>query len=1505
MNNCTMNNLLTPEMIKGKHLIDLYDLLRDYEINELDLSEGHVYEAYWQQVFLLNEKYYHLYESCEGRVEGGEVSKIPNIKTYQTDTKINQSNRDGIVDIKLQNKRTGEYVFMSAKYHKNEKSMSLLDVSNIKGAADYSQIQDYEIWLLVKDKERLKNTDRAEYIHTHVKNTLDESDLRKELQILKNNWKPIDEYLDELTESFMMVPYFHQELTKNSIMYRITIGEKEFIIAWKCRLGKTIGLVYITHHLRIHYGNNINILVVLLNPTETMDDFDKEFNKLQKHFNIIKVDSLTSLDRVEDDRSNVIIISKQRLCHKNNMSEDGETIMTKLKSITFHGIFFDERHNGGTTEKTSDFISQLRNDGITINTTYTYDKCVYHSDIKSENIFEFSQEDINKATNLETNLKYFEDRYGSEIVHQSLDNLKRGGQETSDIENIYKKFPKLNLDILNLKDEVNILDQLKEMESSKGFNISSLFERENGEWKYTRGLSVVTKRIFGSPDLNYEGKDYLSKIRKENINMKTRTLNPNISDPTVILMYLPTHNTNCDIHQLAKKYNNFLTGFDNINDDFVITQVTSQDKITNLGKHIKKYTAKAEKEKKNLIILCGKMLSLAVTIKECDIIIMADNSMSLDLYKQRLERASNPNDNKKNSYVLDLNINRSLRLMMEDNKTKVKASNIKETIKMISESDIITIRFNGFDLNNLGEDEYDELVGKLTDEYIEYEKSFLNGKNYINDKWTRNIFNSFDEESKKSLRNISNGKFISSTVNLGGSKINTGSQMVASETVPNSDSDNETNSSSDTETNSSSDQEDKPESNQLDLRNLKILMNNLFKILYFKVGVRDLLERVKDIYNIEEIYQLVLQNCEGSLLKHLDKWFEKVDDEVKYVMISKLVKALKNNIEFYTINELMADLKIILNDPSKLTEWCSENLVSSDMNRMDNGEVFTPLELIEDMFNPYESGKLGLDTEIHKDMKFLDLCGGPGNGACYMYHMIFNNRKMIELISDEDDRKDHIMKHMIYIAEKDESNIEILKDLGFKNIYEGDAIGRNPSKWVKDENGVDQEVIQGFKSLKNPKEFTLYQTLYEINLRFDMIYMNPPYQKPNTKNPGKFNGGSFYPYFVRLAIELLKEGGLLFTIHPPGWKKFTNDKSNGCRIKWILQENTLLYLNSSDKEDKFEGKTRKAVDYYILQKKSNANQTKTLIHSEYNNLTYDGQIYIPANTEIIPKYINETSFNLLEKLTNDNNSHKIRVRRDGPGNDIKSDKLNHKVVGEKLVYVNEPNQEYPYKILGQYNVKGPSYNYSSNDSSVRTKPKIIFGCKINISDLEKSIVIDEVGEIIPSFNTHYILKEDVSFSLEYLKLLMSSNLFKFILRMTCFSRTQDHKDQIEYNYLNTLYLPNEELIDNHNINQSLYEFYGFTKNEILLVNNVLNDKKEILNSMSHINIKNTFDKRGLKAVIIDEIIKEATTIKLDFSNESSSMMISENVNYHIYDNVYLDNDGNDISSVNVIKYDLI
>ena len=64
------------------------------------------------------------------------------------------------------------------------------------------------------------------------------------LLILKKNWKPIDDYLQVLTQSFKQIPFFHQELIKNSIIDKVRnykgSDTNEFLNAWKCRLGKTL-----------------------------------------------------------------------------------------------------------------------------------------------------------------------------------------------------------------------------------------------------------------------------------------------------------------------------------------------------------------------------------------------------------------------------------------------------------------------------------------------------------------------------------------------------------------------------------------------------------------------------------------------------------------------------------------------------------------------------------------------------------------------------------------------------------------------------------------------------------------------------------------------------------------------------------------------------------------------------------------------------------------------------------------------------------------------------------------------------------------------------------------------------------------------------------------------------------------------------------------------------------------------------------------------------------------
>ena len=223
------------------------------------------------------------------------------------------------------------------------------------------------------------------------------------------------------------------------------------------------------------------------------------------------------------------------------------------------------------------------------------------------------------------------------------------------------------------------------------------------------------------------------------------------------------------------------------------------------------------------------------------------------------------------------------------------------------------------------------------------------------------------------------------------------------------------------------------------------------------------------MYFTAEHEEAILKYCTSEshaekekLYTHISSWYDGNYNDIDHGMLIEIILALKNNLLDNNIQNIMSDLIDIIDDPMRLSVWCDSNLISSDINRMDAGEVFTPLSQLDDGFRPMD--KIDPDY-IHKDMKLLDLCGGRGNGAAYMYNMLYYNEKIMNDFPDDKDRKQHILTNMLYISEINPTNISILKDLfgeNNENIIPGDAIGKNA-------NG------KGILSVKEPTKFKLYK----------------------------------------------------------------------------------------------------------------------------------------------------------------------------------------------------------------------------------------------------------------------------------------------------------------------------------------------------------------------------------------------------------------------------------------------
>ena len=102
-------------------------------------------------------------------------------------------------------------------------------------------------------------------------------------------------------------------------------------------------------------------------------------------------------------------------------------------------------------------------------------------------------------------------------------------------------------------------------------------------------------------------------------------------------------------------------------------------------------------------------------------------------------------------------------------------------------------------------------------------------------------------------------------------------------------------------------------------------------------------------------------------------------------------------------------------------------------NKKKHGEVFTPPKLINEMLD-----KLPEYVWKNKDLKWFDPAVGVGNFMIEVYYRLMKGLE--ESIPELDERKNHIINNMLYMAEINENNVKICKELGFTNIYEGDSL---------------------------------------------------------------------------------------------------------------------------------------------------------------------------------------------------------------------------------------------------------------------------------------------------------------------------------------------------------------------------------------------------------------------------------------------------------------------------------
>lgn len=266
------------------------------------------------------------------------------------------------------------------------------------------------------------------------------------------------------------------------------------------------------------------------------------------------------------------------------------------------------------------------------------------------------------------------------------------------------------------------------------------------------------------------------------------------------------------------------------------------------------------------------------------------------------------------------------------------------------------------------------------------------------------------------------------------------------------------------------------------------------------------------------------------------------------------------------------------------------------------GEVFTPFTFINKILDIIPK-----EVFENPNLKWLDPGAGTGNFSISLYFKLLEHLKPV--FFDTEERKDHIIKNMIYMVELQPENATKLRELFGQNanIYEGDFLNY----------------------LQNPN------TNHITQHKFDVIIGNPPFNcnglkkvPTNTEYNKKQDGNTIWSAFVIKSIGLLKsKTGLLCMFIPSIWLK--PDKE---RMYYFLTQYDIKKLNcfsNTETNRIFKGKAQTPCCFFLLTKIKSDNIISIFDtnHEKYIDYQLKQDIPIPVcNINIINK-INNCNFN--------------------------------------------------------------------------------------------------------------------------------------------------------------------------------------------------------------------------------------------------------------------------------------
>jgi hypothetical protein len=1373
---------------------------------------------------------------------------------------------------KLENEKE-ELIFVSVKYFKDGHRIADYDIGKLCTLVEKhkKENRDIKIMIFVKDKKKVKEKlkdqrkssdimikyidpgDNRKYENIYDKNYLKMYYYKLRILLEQYNFlksdddkKEFEEYLGILKSPF--IPRFHQELFVKKINELLHIKkEKNILVGAIPRSGKSYIMAgAILDFVKKFPSKKSNFLIITPAPTETYPEYEAIFDNYIdfEKLNIKCVNLGRKGQKISRDSNNVIIVSKQKLGWNESNKSQNEVVSLENVSKAFdlkpgiklELIFLDEAHFGMSTESAQNILDEIKRlCGSTpkIFVTATYKKPLDTYDINREEAkLTWDINDINIMKKLDTiadKENEIKKRFGR-IYEDTIKNYN-----VSDLKKMYETYPSPYL-ITSVWDYKYIVQEKKKIgDTEYGFDMEKLFTiNKDSSNKYTnefhnkQSVINILRYYFGIPNTKDDysvqhmtrHRGILPRIKRicENRCRTQQTKNK----PTTQLWFLPYGQqrpvknvvtalmnilSNNEFKDINNEYYFFValdetegttTRFDNVK-YYSKSKISIKDQILAVEKSIKEGEIDGKSiTHNNLIILAGARLHLGISLKNVDIVTLWNNISSSDAVFQMLFRSMTEVDgqncvkgeycdNKKFGFMVDLNPQRALTnvfLFKENllNKENGESENQHGVI-----GDLITI----------DEDVFQDKYGGDETKKQEYIKDLLNK---LYDSWGASI----DSMKKLTQKTIRYDQDVLSKISVQLQGISLSKENKTINVIVPKPEGFDAGQKVDKRGKTKTKKKDKIISlselaSEVMVEYLSLL--NIFTFYNEENGDKcfisgDIIESDKFEYTRVRLHQLVFDSVnKDTFMSILNSRLGRSKNPVSIEVLNSLITSIKSNDNKLSINKLMKTQKkkyysYTIDNPEALLEYINQNLTPKENERKKLGEIFTPMWLVDEILD-----KLPKEVWTKKDYTWLDPAVGIGNFPVAIYMKLMKGLESV--FPDEEKRRKHILEKMLYMIDISDKNIFILK-----KILCGDKYNLN---------------IHKGSFLKRDCNYTF---------KFDIILGNPPYNPPKTDTGS--SGNSIWPHFVIKSFYMVNDKGFLLFIHPPGWKKPTNDifnpekldilngeyyridkktkKPTGYKqirqgLVWqLLKDNgnfSFIYTNTNDTKnigDKLFIPFFPAVDYYVYQKKSPRNgcDTKNIFLDEVKE---SKSVRINYELNYLPNLITNQTQDILYKVTNkEGEKPEFKAGFDPRGFETKEK-------GGSIKYLYDATS------------KGPNYtNYGEEIPNVNISKIVLnenggikgFYCKY-IDKLEKIGVLH-----------HTLLYEIDKIKGKNIQKFFNSDLVKFIFLITQY--TSGKMQTNEKLVANSITIPPIDVDD-------YYKFFGIEEHRKYIENTLSNFKR--------------------------------------------------------------------------------